>query len=136
MKTEIKIEMEISRFPAPTKPDPLRRFPVILLLVLLVLGCGSALAVDIPLTIDLPKAGLTTVVIDDANGNRVRNLIAETLLPAGKTTLTWDGYDEGIRSQGSDDVWMRDLTRRRVAPGFTLSARWCMTTSLCATSLA
>ena len=72
---------------------------------------------DIPLTIDLPKAGLTTVVIDDANGNRVRNLIAETLLPAGKTTLTWDGYDEGIRSQGSDDVWMRDLTRRRVAPG-------------------
>ena len=78
--------------------------------------CSSALAAavwfrglcvgqakDIPINIDLPKAGYVTVVIDDAQGNRARNLIAETLLPAGKTTLIWDGYDEGVRSAGGDD---------------------------------
>jgi hypothetical protein len=85
--------------------------------VTLLLGCRLALATDIPVTINLPKAGLTTVVIDDARGNRVRNLIAETLLPAGKTILTWDGYDEGVRAQGNDDVWMRDLIRKRVSSG-------------------
>ena len=67
--------------------------------------------------VELPKAAYVTVVIDDAQGNRVRNLVAETYLPAGKSVIAWDGYDEGIRKEGEDDVWTRALTRKRVAPG-------------------
>ncbi len=58
-----------------------------------------------------------TAVLDDAQGNRVRNLIAETLLPAGVATITWDGYDEGVRAEGSEDLWMRDIRRRLASPG-------------------
>jgi hypothetical protein len=102
----------------PPAPSARRSAPALALLATLVsMTMATAQAAGIPVTIDLPKAGLTTVVIDDARGNRVRNLIAETLLPAGTNTLVWDGYDEGVRQPGSDDVWMRDLTRRRVAPG-------------------
>lgn len=71
----------------------------------------------IPVTVTLPKAGLATVVIEDGRGNRVRNLIAETPLPAGKTPLYWDGYDEGTRGGGDGDTWEKGLTRHRVAAG-------------------
>ncbi len=72
----------------------------------------------IPITVTLSKPGYVTLVIDDAQGNRVRNLISETLLPAGTSTVTWDGYDEGQRATDADgDVWERDLTRHRAAPG-------------------
>ena len=71
----------------------------------------------IPFTVTLPKAGLATVVIDDAQGNRVRNLVSETPLPAGQTTLLWDGYDEGERTGRDGDPWERGLIRRRVVPG-------------------
>lgn len=58
-----------------------------------------------------------TVVVEEMQGNRVRNLIAETQLNAGKMALDWDGYDEGIRSRRGDDAWIRQITRHRVAPG-------------------
>ena len=66
---------------------------------------------DFPVWIDLDKPQLVTVVIEDAAGVRVRNLLAETLLPAGKNRLTWDGFDDGQRNSDGD------LVRRRVAPG-------------------
>jgi hypothetical protein len=79
---------------------------------------AQAPAAGIPITIDLPKAGMTTVVIEDARGNRVRNLVSELYLPAGRSVVTWDGYDEGVRSEaGEGDIWKHDLTRRRVGPG-------------------
>lgn len=71
----------------------------------------------IPVTVTLPRAGLATVVIEDTSGRRIRNLIAETPLPAGPTTLTWDGYDEGMRASGEGDPWDRSLTRQKVAAG-------------------
>jgi hypothetical protein len=72
----------------------------------------------IPIRIDLPRAAVATVVIDDASGKRVRNLISELRLPAGQSVIAWDGYDEGLRSlTGEGDVWNHDLTRRRVEPG-------------------
>jgi hypothetical protein len=50
-------------------------------------------------------------VIEDEQGRRIRNLIAETPLPAGDHTITWDGYDDGsINDKG-------ERTRRRVPPG-------------------
>jgi len=91
--------------------------PYILVAVVLLMGRCSGSAQGISISINIPRGGYVTAVLDDAQGNRVRNLIAETLLPAGVATINWDGYDEGVRAQGSDDLWMRDISRRRVAPG-------------------
>jgi len=89
-----------------------------LLLAALTCSVTSAYAQSgIPITFTLPKAGLATVVVEDAAGRRVRNLLAETPLPAGKNTITWDGYDEGMRDNGEGDPWDRRLTRQKVVPG-------------------
>ena len=96
----------------------LKLTPALLWLAALAAPVSAAPSGGIPVTFTLPKAGLATIVIEDAQGRRVRNLVSETPLPAGKNTLTWDGYDEGLRTSGGDgDVWDHDLTRRRVAPG-------------------
>ena len=83
-----------------------------------VLASAPSLAAGIPILIYLPRAGLATVVIEDAHGNRVRNLVSELSLPAGRSVITWDGYDEGVRKEeGEGDLWNHDLTRHRAAPG-------------------
>ena len=56
-------------------------------------------AAGIPVRLVLDAAGFQTVVIEDSQGNRVRNLIAETRFPAGETTLYWDGLDDGGRGR-------------------------------------
>lgn len=45
----------------------------------------------------LAKAGEVTLVIEDAQGNRVRNLVAATAFPAGDNVVYWDGRDESVR---------------------------------------
>jgi hypothetical protein len=65
----------------------------------------------IPIRFALDKPAYVTLVIDDAAGKRVRNLIAETQLPAGKNLILWDGYDDGTRDEKGN------LVRRRVAAG-------------------
>jgi hypothetical protein len=42
----------------------------------------------------LDRPGFVTLVIDDQNGDRVRNLVAETRFPAGDNTAWWDGLDD------------------------------------------
>ena len=68
-------------------------------------------AQPVPIHVPLVREGLTTVVIEDEAGNRVRNLIAETPLAAGDNLVYWDGYDDGSRNENGD------LVRRRVPPG-------------------
>lgn len=51
----------------------------------------------IPVRFTLPEAGFVTLVIDDAQGKRMRNLLAETRFPAGKNTVWWDGTDDWLR---------------------------------------
>jgi hypothetical protein len=72
---------------------------------------SQAAAVAIPVRFSLDAAGYATLVIEDAAGNRVRNLIAETQLPAGDNLLYWDGYDDGVRDERGN------LVRKRVAAG-------------------
>ena len=63
----------------------------------------------------LPAPGYVTLVIDDAEGKRVRNLIAETHFPAGENMVYWDGLDEtaiSIRQHG-----VHDVIGRLVEPG-------------------
>ena len=76
-----------------------------------------AQSAGIPIRFHLEKAGYVTLVIDDAEGKRIRNLISEKALPAGDNTAFWDGYDEGTRRAGEGNPWERDLIRRRVSPG-------------------
>ena len=42
----------------------------------------------------LKSPGFVTLVIEDAAGQRVRNLISETAFPAGENTAYWDGLDD------------------------------------------
>ena len=49
----------------------------------------------VPFTLDAPA--YVTLVIDDAEGRRVRNLIAETRFPAGPQAVVWDGFDDSGR---------------------------------------
>jgi hypothetical protein len=51
--------------------------------------------VAIPISVRLDPACLVTLVIEDSNGDLVRNLLAETPLPAGENTVYRDGYDDG-----------------------------------------
>ena len=48
----------------------------------------------IPIRFNLPVAGYVTLVIEDQQGRRVRNLVAETFFPAGADTAWWDGLDD------------------------------------------
>ena len=48
--------------------------------------------IAVPFT--LKKAGYVTLVIEDSNGIRVRNLISDTWFKAGRDTAWWDGLDD------------------------------------------
>ena len=76
---------------------------------------------DFPIWIELDKPQVVTVVIENEAGLRVRNLVAEMQLPAGRNRLSWDGYDDGVRAvpftQRHDQKSVGNLTRTRVPPG-------------------
>jgi DNA-binding beta-propeller fold protein YncE len=48
----------------------------------------------IPVSYELPKDGLVTIAIDDAQGRRVRNLLAYLPRKEGAHTERWDGLDD------------------------------------------
>ena len=48
----------------------------------------------VQITYEIAQAGKVTFVVDRADGTRVRNLVANTVQPAGKNTVTWDLKDE------------------------------------------
>ncbi len=67
-------------------------------LAITALGAPEPKAGSIPVRFSLDAASYVTLVIEDASGNRVRNLIAETKLPAGDNLFYWDVL-RGNRSQ-------------------------------------
>lgn len=70
----------------------------------------------VPVTVKLDSETYLTLVIEDTQGNRIRNLIGETRLPAGEHTFYWDGYNEGRRI-GAFQPGEGNLVQQRVAPG-------------------
>lgn len=48
----------------------------------------------IPIRFHLEAPGYVTLVIEDVNGKRVRNLVSETSFPAGENVAWWDGLDD------------------------------------------
>ena len=71
----------------------------------------SAVEGGFPVWVELSKPQIVTVVIEDASGRRVRNLVGETKMPTGRNRITWDGYDDGTTDKDGT------LTRHRVVPG-------------------
>ncbi|MFP4056503.1 MAG: hypothetical protein ACLF0G_06520 [Candidatus Brocadiia bacterium] len=74
-------------------------------------------AADIPVAFTLERAGYVTLVVEDGEGRRVRNLVQDTWLDAGPHTLYWDGYDVGTPRYGGRKERGYDFVRHRVAPG-------------------
>ncbi len=74
-------------------------------------------AQNIPITFTLEEDGYLTLVVEDASGRRVRNLIQETYFPAGTHTIYWDGYDEGQAINRNRPEGNYDIERFLVLPG-------------------
>jgi len=71
----------------------------------------------IPIPFTLPKAGYVTLVIEDANGIRVRNLIQETWFEAGRNTAWWDGTNDLERDPDAARHGLYTIPATPVAPG-------------------
>lgn len=65
----------------------------------------------------LPEAGLVTLVIEDEQGQRIRNLLSETPFPAGENTAYWDGSDDLLRDVDAAKHGLYHIPTRFVAPG-------------------
>ena len=97
------------------------------ILFLAVAACFSAFAqqakppIAIPFT--LKKAGYVTLVIEDKNGQRVRNLLSETWFNAGANTAWWDGLDDLGRDTEAARHGVYHIPAKLVLPGsYTIRA--------------
>ena len=71
----------------------------------------------IPVRFHLPEPGFVTLVIDDATGKRVRNLISETPFPAGDNVVWWDGTDDLLRDADAARHGIDRIPAELVGPG-------------------
>lgn len=71
----------------------------------------------IPIRFTLPEAGLVTLVIEDQQQRRVRNLVSETPFPAGDNVAWWDGSDDLLRDPDAARHGVYHVPTRLVAPG-------------------
>jgi len=71
----------------------------------------------IPIRFNLKEPGYVTLVIDDAAGRRVRNLLAETLFPAGDNVAWWDGMDDLLRDKEAAGHGVYHIPMQLVGPG-------------------
>lgn len=72
----------------------------------------------IPIRFVLARPGYVTLVIEDAKGRRVRNLISETYFPhAGPNVAWWDGMDDLGRDPDAAHHGVYHVPGQFVAPG-------------------
>lgn len=71
----------------------------------------------IPVKFTLPEAGVVTLVIEDPQHRRVRNLVSQTPFPAGENTAWWDGSDDLLRDPAAARHGVYQIPTRPVAPG-------------------
>lgn len=71
----------------------------------------------IPVRFTLPEPGFVTLVIEDGNGTRVRNLVSDTYFPRGTNTVRWDGSDDLGRDREAAKQGRYSLPNRPVPPG-------------------
>lgn len=89
-------------------------FSCLLGLFLLAVPYRSEGGEGIPVEFTLDKPGFVTLVIDDMDGKRVRNLIAETYFEAGKNRVIWDGKDDVGRKKADPNY---EIVAAPVKPG-------------------
>ncbi len=77
----------------------------------------SSLHPPIPVNFTLKAAGFVSLVIDDAQGNRVRNLVSDTHFNAGPNTVWWDGSDDLGRNPEAAAHGVGLIPIHYVAPG-------------------
>lgn len=71
----------------------------------------------IPIRFALKEAGYVTLVLDDASGKRIRNLVSETYYPAGANVAWWDGTDDLTRDQDAARHGIYHIPEQFVSPG-------------------
>jgi hypothetical protein len=71
----------------------------------------------IAVSFTLKEAAVVTLVIDDAAGRRVRNLVSETPFPAGASTVWWDGMDDTGRDTEAARHGLYSIPAAFVPPG-------------------
>ncbi len=79
---------------------------------------------SIPVSFELERPGYVTLVIENEEGKRIRNLIQDTWFEAGLHTIYWDGYNQGERwvhppkeTDSNKESKLYNLYRQRVEPG-------------------
>ncbi|HTU25764.1 MAG TPA: hypothetical protein VMF30_10220, partial [Pirellulales bacterium] len=65
----------------------------------------------------LDEPAVVTLVIDDEQGRRVRNLVSETPFPAGDNVAWWDGSDDTLRDVDAARHGLYHIPTRFVSPG-------------------
>ncbi len=60
---------------------------------------------------------MVTLVIEDMENKRVRNLVSETPFPAGENTAWWDGSDDLLRDPEAARHGLYHIPTRLVEPG-------------------
>ena len=71
----------------------------------------------IPVKFTLPEAGVVTLVIEDTQNRRVRNLVSETPFPAGENIAWWDSSDDLLRDPEAAKHGVYHIPTRPVALG-------------------
>ena len=71
----------------------------------------------IPISFTLKEPGFVTLVVEDAAGVRVRNLISETEFPAGENRVFWDGLDDLERDLSAAQFGAYHVPGRAVPAG-------------------
>ncbi|MBI1373592.1 MAG: hypothetical protein GC159_12760 [Phycisphaera sp.] len=68
-----------------------------------------------------PSDGKATIVIENAAGERVRNLVSGRAFNAGRNTVVWDGFDENGQLVPPGDYHWRGVTHPGIKPDFRMS---------------
>jgi hypothetical protein len=71
----------------------------------------------IPITFNLAAPAFVTLVIEDAQGNRVRNLVSDTHFDAGRQTVWWNAADDLERDPNSAEHGVYRIPTHFVSPG-------------------
>ena len=69
------------------------------------------------MTFSLEAPRYVSVVVEDNDGHRVRNLIQNTFFSSGEHTIYWDGYDVGVPTDQNQSAGNYSIERSLVEPG-------------------
>ena len=80
-------------------------------------ACPPLPSAPVPIRFHLDHPGFVTLVIDDPDGRRVRNLVSETEFSAGEHTVYWDCLDDLLPDSNAAEHGIFRVSGRFVPPG-------------------